>query len=352
MMSDTNNLIESYHYQLKYIYARGQRCGRMDTLIELLCHVVWPAYIGRRQSRVDDAERPPAVREDEVHVHSVKYLLTGYNALNVHDEALGVGTCVGDIANAHKAAPPVVAAVADASCECDASRKDVCVHVEALAQRCPLDLAMMRRGAEEIGAPAAAASDPPSPPRSSTLATHKPPPPLALQRASGSSSLSTTRPAPRASSTSRRSRALTRPPPTPSTSTRSPASVAATRTDFAATSAATSSRSRPTTPACSRRWSPGSTQRPRRSRHPWKRPASRSTRVETPPAGRGSAGRRAGRKRVGSGATRAPRAEAGPARIERDHTCFSSIAASALGGSPRQGQISSIARGAAAAAAK
>ena len=63
------------------------------------------------------------------------------------NEALGFGSCVGDIVNAHKAAPPVAAVVADASCECAASRKDVCVHVEALAQRCPLDLAMMRRGA-------------------------------------------------------------------------------------------------------------------------------------------------------------------------------------------------------------
>ena len=52
------------------------------------------------------------------------------------NEALGFGSCVGVIVSAHKAAPPVAAVVADASCECAASRKDVCVHVEALAQRC------------------------------------------------------------------------------------------------------------------------------------------------------------------------------------------------------------------------
>ena len=105
MMSDTNNLIESYHYQLKYIYARGQRCGRMDALIALLCHVVWPAYIARRKSRVEDAERPTAARADVVHENSVKYLLAEYNTLNVGNEALGFGSCVGDIVNAHKAAP-------------------------------------------------------------------------------------------------------------------------------------------------------------------------------------------------------------------------------------------------------
>jgi hypothetical protein len=162
MMSDTNNLIESYHYQLKYIYARGRRCGRMDELVKLLCEVVWPAYIGRRESRVRDAERPKAVRADEVHGYAVGYLLRAYNALNVLDASLGLGSCVADVANALEAAPPVIAVVADASCECAANRKDVCAHVEALAQSCPLDLAMMRRGAQEIGKPAAASLDPSS----------------------------------------------------------------------------------------------------------------------------------------------------------------------------------------------
>lgn len=152
-MSDTNNLIESYHHQLKYVHARGRRCGRMDDFVKLMCHTVWPAYIACRESRVLEAERSRAERADEVHDHAVDYLTTAYGALEVVDEALGAGSCVAEVHNAGELVPPHVAFVVDCSCQCAVSRKDVCVHTEALAQRCPLNLEMMRLGAEEIGEP-------------------------------------------------------------------------------------------------------------------------------------------------------------------------------------------------------
>ena len=150
--SDTNNLVERFFLALKYTFSRGRVLRRVDDLLKLLLTEVFPFYVTARMRRTSGAEFATADALDLSHANDVAFLvnITGHHgsgALVFVQEALGLANCD----SRSEAGLSYTLAVADGSCQCPANRDDVCKHVEAAAQLCPLTVPMMKAGAASIG---------------------------------------------------------------------------------------------------------------------------------------------------------------------------------------------------------